>query len=78
MFWKLVLFEELALAGAPFGPLAGSWQTADAIIEYGTGSPRCFSRSSGLCSSFSRWSRISASPEGTPFALMVARVSARN
>ena len=36
MFLKLVLFEELALAGAPFGPLAGSWQTADAIIEYGT------------------------------------------
>src|SRR3989475_3276498 len=36
MFWKLVLFEELALAGAPFGPLAGSWQTADAIIDYGT------------------------------------------
>src|SRR5690242_10264541 len=33
MFFKLVLFEELALAGAPFGPLAGSWQTADAIIE---------------------------------------------
>src|SRR5256714_8561727 len=36
MFFKLVLFEELALAGAPFGPLAGSWQTADAIIDYGT------------------------------------------
>ena len=36
MFFKLVLLEELALAGAPFGPLAGSWQTADAIIEYGT------------------------------------------
>jgi alkylation response protein AidB-like acyl-CoA dehydrogenase len=36
MFFKLVLFEELARAGAPFGPLAGSWQTADAIIEYGT------------------------------------------
>src|SRR5882724_4597295 len=36
MFFKLVLFEELAAAGAPFGPLAGSWQTADAIIEYGT------------------------------------------
>src|SRR5437660_2259987 len=36
MFFKLVLFEELALAGAPFGPLAGSWQTADAIIELGT------------------------------------------
>ncbi|PYN81352.1 MAG: hypothetical protein DMD96_08780 [Candidatus Rokuibacteriota bacterium] len=36
MFMKLVLMEELALAGAPFGPLAGCWQTADAIIEYGT------------------------------------------
>src|SRR5882724_8620879 len=36
MFFKLVLFDELALAGAPFGPLAGSWQTADAIIEYGS------------------------------------------
>src|SRR5262244_3645475 len=36
MFFKLVLFEELALAGAPFGPLAGCWQTADAIIEYGS------------------------------------------
>src|SRR2546425_8818500 len=36
MFMKLVLMEELALAGAPFGPLAGVWQTADAIIEYGS------------------------------------------
>jgi alkylation response protein AidB-like acyl-CoA dehydrogenase len=36
MFFKLVLFEELAKVGAPFGPLAGCWQTADAIIEYGT------------------------------------------
>jgi hypothetical protein len=36
MFLKLVLFEELARAGAPFGPLAGSWQTADAIVDYGT------------------------------------------
>ena len=36
MFMKLVLMEELALAGAPFGPLAGVWQTADAIIEFGT------------------------------------------
>ena len=36
MFLKLVLLEELALAGAPFGPLAGVWQTADAIIELGT------------------------------------------
>jgi alkylation response protein AidB-like acyl-CoA dehydrogenase len=36
MFFKLVLFEELARAGAPFGPLAGCWQTADAIIDYGS------------------------------------------
>jgi alkylation response protein AidB-like acyl-CoA dehydrogenase len=36
MFLKLVLLEELALAGAPFGPLPGIWQTADAIIEYGS------------------------------------------
>src|SRR5256885_10853207 len=36
MFMKLVLMEELALAGAPFGPLAGVWQTADAIIDFGT------------------------------------------
>lgn len=35
MFFKLILFEELAAAGAPFGPLAGCWQTADAIIEMG-------------------------------------------
>jgi 3-oxocholest-4-en-26-oyl-CoA dehydrogenase alpha subunit len=41
MFFKLVLFEELALTGAPFGPLAGSWQTADAIIEYGSERLRC-------------------------------------
>src|SRR6266851_8273954 len=36
MFFKLVLLEELAAAGAPFGPLPGIWQTADAIIEYGS------------------------------------------
>ena len=36
MFFKLVLLEELARAGAPFGPLGGVWQTADAIIEYGS------------------------------------------
>src|SRR5437016_4784243 len=36
MFFKLVLMEELALAGAPFGPIAGIWQTADAIIDYGS------------------------------------------
>jgi alkylation response protein AidB-like acyl-CoA dehydrogenase len=40
MFRKLVLMEELALAGAPFGPLAGVWQTADAIIGYGSASLR--------------------------------------
>src|SRR3989475_12713886 len=34
MFFKLVLLEELALAGAPFRPLPGPWQTADAIIQY--------------------------------------------
>src|SRR5437667_1542979 len=36
MFFKLVLMEGLARAGAPFGPLPGIWQTADAIIEYGS------------------------------------------
>src|SRR5260370_32460904 len=40
MFFKLVLFEELALADAPFGPLAASWQTAGAIIEYRPRRPR--------------------------------------
>jgi alkylation response protein AidB-like acyl-CoA dehydrogenase len=34
--FKLVLLEELALAGAPFGPLGGCDQTADAIIRYGS------------------------------------------
>lgn len=38
MGFKLVLLEELALAGAPFGPLAGCDQTAESIIRYG--SPR--------------------------------------
>jgi alkylation response protein AidB-like acyl-CoA dehydrogenase len=33
---KLVLLEELALAGAPFGPLAGCDQAADAIIARGS------------------------------------------
>ena len=32
---RLVLLEELAAAGAPFGPLAGCDQTAEAIIRYG-------------------------------------------
>lgn len=36
--YKLILLEELAAAGAPFGPLGGCDQTADAIIRYG--SPR--------------------------------------
>jgi alkylation response protein AidB-like acyl-CoA dehydrogenase len=33
---KLILLEELAAAGAPFGPLGGCDQTADAIIRYGS------------------------------------------
>src|SRR5213083_167633 len=36
MFFKLVLLEELALAGAPFGPLPGADQTAEAIVRHGT------------------------------------------
>ena len=34
--YKLILLEELATAGAPFGPLGGCDQTADAIIRYGS------------------------------------------
>jgi alkylation response protein AidB-like acyl-CoA dehydrogenase len=33
---KLILLEELALAGAPFGPLGGADQTAEVIIRDGT------------------------------------------
>jgi len=33
---KLILLEELAGAGAPFGPLANCWTTGDAIIQYGS------------------------------------------
>src|SRR5512132_3044648 len=33
---KLLLFEELAVAAAPFGPLAGCDQTAEGIIRYGS------------------------------------------
>jgi alkylation response protein AidB-like acyl-CoA dehydrogenase len=36
--YKLILLEELAAAGAPFGPLSGCDQTAESIIRYG--SPR--------------------------------------
>jgi 3-oxocholest-4-en-26-oyl-CoA dehydrogenase alpha subunit len=36
LMYKLILLEELAAAGAPFGPLAGCDQTADAIIRYGS------------------------------------------
>jgi 3-oxocholest-4-en-26-oyl-CoA dehydrogenase alpha subunit len=36
MIYKLILLEELALGGAPFGPLAGCDQVADAIMSYGT------------------------------------------
>ena len=35
MTWKLILLEELGAGGAPFGPLAGCDQVADAIIGYG-------------------------------------------
>ena len=33
--FKLVLLEELALSGAPFGPLAGMDQVAEAVIQHG-------------------------------------------
>src|SRR5262245_30499438 len=36
--YRLILLEELAAAGAPFGPLGGIDQVADAIMRYG--SPR--------------------------------------
>ena len=36
MMLKLILLEELALAGAPFGPLAGADQTAESIIRDGS------------------------------------------
>jgi 3-oxocholest-4-en-26-oyl-CoA dehydrogenase alpha subunit len=36
MMYKLILLEELAAAGAPFGPLGGCDQTAEAIIHYGS------------------------------------------
>jgi len=65
MFFKLVLLEELALAGAPFGPLAGCWQTADAIIEYGSErcAARCSRRSPGAKP---RSGRATASPAPAP------------
>ncbi|MBM3227133.1 MAG: hypothetical protein FJZ47_25480, partial [Candidatus Tectomicrobia bacterium] len=34
--YKLVLLEELATAGAPFGPLGGVDQVSDSIIRYGS------------------------------------------
>ncbi|MCZ6887105.1 MAG: acyl-CoA dehydrogenase family protein [Gammaproteobacteria bacterium] len=46
-FLKLVLLEELAAAGAPFGPLGGLDQASDAFMKYGSSSlqqallPRC-------------------------------------
>jgi alkylation response protein AidB-like acyl-CoA dehydrogenase len=36
LMYTLVLFEELAAVGAPFGALAGCNQTAEAIIRYGS------------------------------------------
>jgi alkylation response protein AidB-like acyl-CoA dehydrogenase len=35
LMYKLILLEELAAGGAPFGPLPGCDQTADAIIRHG-------------------------------------------
>src|SRR5262245_47971806 len=36
MMERLILLEELARAGAPFGPLSGADQTAETIIRSGT------------------------------------------
>jgi len=36
MVHRLILMEELAAAGAPFGPLPGCDQTAESIIQYGS------------------------------------------
>src|SRR5260370_32906847 len=36
MGFQLVLLEELAAAGAPFGPLAGCLQVAESIIRHGS------------------------------------------
>ena len=36
MVHRLILLEELAASGAPFGPLAGCDQTAESIIQYGS------------------------------------------
>jgi len=36
MGFQLVLLEELAMAGAPFGPLAGCLQVAESIIRHGS------------------------------------------
>ena len=33
---RLILLEELAAAGAPFGPLEGCDQTAESIMHYGS------------------------------------------
>ena len=38
MIYQLILLEELAAAGAPFGPLAGCLQVGESIMRYG--SPR--------------------------------------
>ncbi|HEV8437111.1 MAG TPA: acyl-CoA dehydrogenase family protein [Methylomirabilota bacterium] len=36
MIYKLILLEELAAGGAPFGPLAGCDQVAEAIMDHGS------------------------------------------
>ena len=40
MSHRLILLEELAAAGAPFGPLAGCDQTAESIIRHGSAALR--------------------------------------
>jgi alkylation response protein AidB-like acyl-CoA dehydrogenase len=36
MIYQLILLEELAAGGAPFGPLSGCFQVAESIIRYGS------------------------------------------
>ena len=40
LIYLLILLEELAAGGAPFGPLGGSLQVADSIIRYGSATLR--------------------------------------
>src|SRR5258706_2897462 len=44
MGFQLVLLEELAIAGAPFGPLAACRQGGESIISHGSATPQRESR----------------------------------